>query len=242
MDKVVESKIRDVVSQFVKDGYMFTVWDITAFLRKNGERIKHSDTKEIVNGMFANSEMASYIRDVVDVNASPNPFLYFSTACDVANYDPDWLVTNPSQNGMKDDATNTTVNPCSGVCSGNCSCGNTNSIPSPIPVPANTIVPATSYAPSCLDPDVKTLTAEGRLNISPIIVSSVGLKAGDKYSVTGDNDSIEIKPDPHFLLNGATVNSDGRIRLAASVLELFFGDAEEFKVEVSNGAIEVFPA
>ena len=226
MDSTVENKIRDVVSQFVKDGYMFTSWDITAFLRKNGERIKHSDTRQVVADMYANSEMSNYIRDVVDVNAGVNPFCYLSPASDISNYSADWVTTNPSQTGMKDDGfkgfSTLVVNP------------------NPIPVPANVAVNAsTSSIPSCLDPDVKTVTAEGRLNISPSIVSSVGLDAGDTYSVTGTNDSIKITGD---MINGkSVVNSDGRIRISASILETFCGQGDEYHVTVNNGVIEVSP-
>ena len=221
MDTATENKIRNVVNQFVKDGYMFTAWDITAFLRKNGEKIRHSDTKDVVTAMFANTEMGNYIRNVVDVSANPNPFLYFSPACDIDNYDQDWLNSNPSQTGMKDDATVTTAT-------------------ANVAAPVGTVVPLAS-SPS--DKSVKTLSVEGRLNVSPELLYSVGLLAGDSYSVEKSANGIVIVAG--YGSNGyfqSTVNSDGRVRLCKTCIEKYFGSKNRFKVCMNNGLIEVVPA
>ena len=106
MDTQTEQLVKDTVNQFVKDGYMFTAFDVTRTLRKAGTTLHHREANHIIKNMFASSEMGSYVRDAVDVNSSQGmPFVYYHPYSDISKYDQDWTNSNPTQNAMKADMT-----------------------------------------------------------------------------------------------------------------------------------------
>lgn len=210
-------KVETVVNQFVNDGFMFTAWDVTAFLRKNGERIFLAEVKDVIVRMFINSEMGTYTRDVVDLNLSPNPFCYFHPSCDIANYDKNWLVSNPTQIGMKLDTTPTTIPYGNSV---SCNLDSSDNIVS--------------------------LTSENRLNISPALMSSIGLNPLDKYGIYYANNSqvkkLIICAETTTCNACNRVNADGRGRISMIDLENSFSIVDsnsKFKLTINNQAIEV---
>lgn len=228
-DTNTEQKIKDVVNTFVQKGYMFTAYDVTKFLRKGGERIRHHDVQEIVASMYANTEMGQYIRETKDVGAPVAPFVYYHPYSDLNNYDQNWVDTNPNQDGMKNDDGHGNVQP------QNSQNAQSAQAPAnaPIPAPANILVP----------PDGHAITKEGRLNIPADMVLEIADPHTALYVVKG-NDKIVLKSLPvahEDIIGDVLVNLDGRVRICKSVL-CKISQGNLFRVNWGNGrAIEIAP-
>lgn len=80
-----EQAIVDVISEFIKGGFMFTAYDVTKEVRNRGNTtIVHGQAKSIVHNYDYPSE---YTRTVVPVPGVPvNPFLYHPKGADVSTY------------------------------------------------------------------------------------------------------------------------------------------------------------
>jgi hypothetical protein len=222
----VMQKVKSVVNKFIDDGFMFTVWDVTATLRNQGEKIRHSEVRDVLHGMFRSGEMKNYLRDIVDLELGTNPYCYYHPSCDIENYDEFWIVSNPTQDGMKADTTNNTLS-------------NTN------PIPDNNSV---SQNDSDSSDQIISLTSENRLNVSPALMSSIGLNPGDDYSVAYADSSLKlfVCPTPSGLRGSVNkVNSDGRGRISLVHLKNCFPNtwnSSHYKMNVRNGYIEITPA
>jgi hypothetical protein len=220
-DANTESLIKTAVNGFVQKGYMFSAFDVTRFLRKGGERIRHNDTKDVVTEMFSNSEMGMYVRATKDIGAPVAPFIYSHPYSDISNYSADWVDTNPNQVGMCYDMGSSAATPM------------VSAVPVSSPAPVAPAVPA-----SKLPDGVYKTTDEGRLNI-PIhyVQNIINTPCVNIYQLNG---GLSILPSstPSY---SAKVNKDGRIRLSRSTLDKI-SDGELFKIEVKNNEIFVTPA
>ena len=241
-----DSIIRTAVDGFVQKGFMFTAYDVTKFLRKAGERVRHCEVNDIVKSMFANSEMGQYKREIKDIGSPVSPFVYAHTYSDVNDYDAAWVDTNPNQDGMKYDTASSSGASTVGAYVPLTSVGTT-----PV-APVTPVTPVVPKAPKVSLPiGVHKVTSEGRLNIPVSVVDSIGWlrqKIGitmNKIGVTVINNTMKVivlDPNPSAAI-GETVriNSDGRIRLGRSTLDqISCGDL--FKIDVVGQRIEVIPA
>lgn len=102
MTSQTEQKIIDTVNDFVQRGFMFTAFDVTKTIRNDGDRVRHKDVNQSVQNLFSNGDMGTYTRDLVNVGAPVEPWVYYHPYSDVHNYSPDWIENNPDQTGMKD--------------------------------------------------------------------------------------------------------------------------------------------
>lgn len=223
--KMSDSIVRTAVDGFVQKGFMFTAYDVTKFLRKAGERVRHNEVNDIVKAMYSNSEMGQYKREIKDVGAPVSPFVYAHTYSDVNDYDVTWVDTNPNQDGMKYDTAN--------VCSAYVPLTTT-----PTPVPAN--IPVVPKAPKVSLPDgVHKVTSEGRLNIPIDAVKKVAGSYSD-FDVFVSLSKVILCPSAKTP-STVKINSDGRIRLGRNTLkQISSGDL--FRVLSCSGLIEVTPA
>jgi hypothetical protein len=238
-----DSIIRTAVDGFVQKGFMFTAYDVTKFLRKAGERVRHCEVNDIVKSMFANSEMGQYKREIKDIGSPVSPFVYAHTYSDVNDYDAAWVDTNPNQDGMKYDTT---------IASGASTVGAYVPLTSGVTAP---VAPVAPKAPKVSLPiGVYKVTSEGRLNIPVSVVNNIGWLSRQNVGIlmnkigitvindTTLNDKIVLDPNPSAAI-GETVkiNSDGRIRLGRSTLDqISCGDL--FKIDMVGQRIEVIPA
>lgn len=233
-DIKIETMIRDTVNGFVAKGYMFTAFDVTRFLRKAGESIRHGDVNDIVKSMYANSEMGQgldqYQRDTKDLGKAVAPFVYYHPYTDVNNYVADWIDSNPSQNGMKNDNVAVTTPP----------------LVTPVPLvssvtPVASIAPVTLTAP-VLPKGVRKVTTEGRLEVPLAEMIDAGLTSHDQVTVRKAGDVLEIEStkNSNYKGGGLTVyvNADGRLRISRFILN-FVSSGDLFKIEVANGVITV---
>ena len=230
MDANTESLVKTTVNGFIQKGYMFSAFDVTRFLRKGGERVRHNDTKDIVTEMFGNSEMGMYIRTTKDIGAPVAPFIYSHPYSDISNYSPDWIDANPNQDNMRYDAAY--VFSSCGVAVGSC-------ILATPPVFSAPVQSNQSKVKSSKLPDgVYKTTKEGRLNIPIDLVSSVS-SSQSSYKFVVNSNEITILPVIYPSLY--KVNKDGRIRVSRSVLNKI-SNGNLFKIEAKSNEIVVTPA
>jgi hypothetical protein len=239
-DARTESLVRSTVDGFVSKGYMFTAFDVTRFLRKSGEQVAHHDVNGVVKSMFANSEMGSgsdqYQRDTKDVGAKVPPFIYYHPYSDVDNYDQDWINSNPTQNGMKNDPVaslpsfSTPATPATPV----------------TPVPVTSTMTITGMTVKNLPANVRAVTKEGRLEIPLTVMLKTGFASNDEAYVRKLNDKLVIensKSVGYGIGLPVAVNKDGRIRLSRGALN-GISSGNLFKVETTgtnDEVIEVSP-
>lgn len=258
MDATMTSKVKATITDFVNRGFMFTAFDVTKTLRKDGDHVKHGNINEIVQAMFKSNEMGMYERQTINIPGQPvEPFLYFHPFSDVANYQADWVNNNPDQTGMKND---------SATDSG--SAENLTTDPAPVgasqaqPVPTSTNAPdapVTNAAPS--SPTVASgkvdakatrsmksanrvfvASVNGRLNIPPLLVSQIANK-GDMVDVkkildmaSGTKKRLVVEPSNGQ--NDYMVNNDGRIRLSRSATAYLNGTGN-YEIAIDNGKLVV---
>ena len=220
-----EQKIRQVVNGFVQKGFMFTVYDVTRFLRKGGNKLRHHDVHEIVEKMYADGEFIQYTRDTMDVGAPVNPFVYHHPYADLNKYEQTWVDSNVDQIGMKNDNN-----------------GDTGTVQATAPVADQDVSQTTKVeAPE----DGYSITKEGRLNISPEMVDEIADGAYSELYVVNSNGKILVKASTadgdKEVLGRVGVNNDGRVRVCKSFL-CKISQGNLFKVNLVKGeAIEIAP-
>lgn len=240
-DARTESLVRSTVDGFVSKGYMFTAFDVTRFLRKSGEQVAHHDVNGVVKSMYANSEMGNgsdqYQRDTKDVGAKVPPFIYYHPYSDVDNYDQDWINSNPTQNGMKNDSiTSMPVAPVAPVATPVGTAGTVGT----------STMTITGMTVKNLPANVRALTKEGRLEIPLTVMLKTGISYSDEAYVRKENGKIVIE-NPKVVGYGTglpvSVNKDGRIRLSRGALS-GISSGNMFKIETTgtnDEAIEISP-
>ena len=261
MNGTIETAIRDTVTKYVNDGFMFTAFDVTRAVRLalgKGTYVSHSEVNGIVQTMFNNSEMGSHVRDLVSVGTGTQPWLYYNPACDLSDYDPHWISNDPKQANMKADVTGT-VNSTGytppalddeddededdykndvAVPSG---CGSvaahmtgTYSHPS---IPVSSVTTSKKR----LGKNEHVATKDGRLNIPIHMVSAAGLAPLMPVTIVccGTGLTIISGSTPAFNTVVSSVNKDGRIRVGYKSLRQISSQPlmEIYKVERSNSEI-----
>ena len=100
--------VKEVIADFVANGYMFTAFDITVYLRArhSGIRMRHAKVNEIVVGMYGDGNMMDYTRTTITLNlpvgnTSAHAWLYHHRLAQPSRYVTDWLTTNPAQDNMR---------------------------------------------------------------------------------------------------------------------------------------------
>ena len=250
MDSTVEQTIRDAVSKLVKSGYMFTAFDITKLVRVDlgkGTPVSHKDVNGVVQEMFNNASMDTYVRDIVSVGASVSPWLYYHPYSDVADYDPQWITNDPKQDDMKADVTATTSSS-GGFTPPTLDIDDddeedddavTYGVPA-IPAPAN--IPVSSVT-TRLGKNEHRLTKEGRLQIPIHMARKAGFTPHQTVMVVEEGSKLTLASAPIAATNTTfvQVEKDGRIRLSSRMLKALAANpkSEVFKVERDNGGIVI---
>ena len=98
--------VKQVVADFVGNGYMFTAYDITVYMRTrhSGIRMRHGKVNEIVTNMFADGEMMDYEIKTIAINLPAglvHARLYYHRLSQSSRYVQDWLTSNPAQDNMR---------------------------------------------------------------------------------------------------------------------------------------------
>jgi len=192
-----------VIDAWQSDVKMFTAFDVTKQLRKDGESVAHWEVRDEVRRLFAIGEFGTnYDRQLVNVMGN-STFVYFdsTTGADPDMYDPQWLNNAAS----------------------------TPSTPFDAPIPASPTVAPSVGAPATQH--IANLTGENRLNISSVLLRKMGAQPGDLVdveTVIGFSVSVPAiivkRCSIHNLYpQSQIVDTDGRIRISGRTLTKAFG-------------------
>jgi hypothetical protein len=77
--------VKEVISDKISNDIMFTAFDITKELRKNGHKVRHGNIRSIVHDLFRNGEINGYTRTIIDINGE-RPFVYHPVSSDSSLY------------------------------------------------------------------------------------------------------------------------------------------------------------
>lgn len=77
--------VREIIADKIRNDIMFTAFDITKELRKNGHKVRHSNIRNIVHGLFYNGDITGYTRTIIEVNGE-RPFVYHPILSDASLY------------------------------------------------------------------------------------------------------------------------------------------------------------
>lgn len=77
--------VKEIIADKISNDIMFTAFDITKELRKNGHKVRHSNIRNIVHGLFYNGDITGYTRTITEVNGE-RPFVYHPISSDASNY------------------------------------------------------------------------------------------------------------------------------------------------------------
>ena len=205
-DTATKQLVETTVNGFIGKGFMFTAFDITKFLRAAGQKVSHRHVNDGVKEMFRDNEMGQYVRDTKDVGAPVAPFVYYHPYSDIANYDSGWLENNPSQDGMKNDAS---------------ADGSQSADPANQTATTAQVAPVAQVSPSLpsLPKGQFAPNKEGRLTISSLLTKQLGLVP--KQTVWVEQKGYELvirQKQTGSSVWPISVNSDGRIRVCSTIL------------------------
>jgi len=79
--------VRNELVDYTRMTRIFTAFDITRNIRRNGIRCNHEDVKQIVHNMYEVGGMSGYSRSLVDVGRNVRPWLYCPDSRDSSEYD-----------------------------------------------------------------------------------------------------------------------------------------------------------
>ena len=191
-----EQLIRDVVAEKVQSGSPFTIWDITNEARKRGATEQHYQMKSVVTGMSAAGELPGYDCTVIQTPTG-QARCYHPLGMDISGY----------VNGINGGQPAAPSQPSPSA----------SSAPTP-----STVATGTAVADPADDSDTErkvSADADGRLNISPSILSRIGLAPGDKAQVGVDDGALVVKNGvPLCPVASYVVQADGRVRINPDVL------------------------
>ena len=77
--------VKEVIEDKISHDVMFTAFDITKELRKNGNKVRHGNIRSIVHNLFRNGEINGYTRTIIDINGE-RPFVYHPISSDASLY------------------------------------------------------------------------------------------------------------------------------------------------------------
>ncbi len=185
------TKLESAVYDCVQSSAMFTVYDLTQAVRQTGEFLKHSDSRDLVHGLFEACLLGNYQRTLVNLGGANGPcFVYHAPHHDPYRY----------QNGQGQ-----TAQPVSA------SYGKGRSGHLPV---SPAIIRQISR-----DPQQRPLTSRRRICVPASRVRHAGLNAGDTVYICFDAASGAFTYETHRPADGvydrvqrSTVDSHGSIR------------------------------
>ena len=186
--------VRERVSDLVAARLAFTAFNVTAWLRRNGETVYHSEVRPAVHGMYLDGEVP-YNNVVVQAPNGRMVILYCPIELDLTTYDHFSPENEAKVNGPIDLSAVGSVVDTSGVTQ---ALGGVSlqSIADVIPGIADGIPGIiAALAPPVSDPD-NTCNKDkyGRINLPAHLVRAIGLNPGDKADLCGSLGGFLVYP------------------------------------------------
>jgi hypothetical protein len=215
MDATMTQKVEDLVIDLTDDNKIFTAFDVTKLLRNDGDKVRHSEVRDVVHNLFNDNAFPTYYTKTSTCIA-PGIYavVFYPDYEDINQYDPNGItapvVKTPAPAVNQTPATNPTT-----------------------PVTSITLFPSLvdSRGRYCIPAKI---VREAQLQSGDTVLVSVNPK----------NISIELdtaKPlDPNTYYFYYVVDKSNNIRLSAKVLkEAGFSTNYMPLVKAANGVIEI---
>lgn len=108
-DAATQTVIQELVQDKIGQRRLFSAWDITQEIRKNGINERHSNVKRIVHAMFEAGEMSGYSRRTVSLpGVRIPPFVYHPAGTNADDYlkngDPTNVATVSTEEEEEEDS------------------------------------------------------------------------------------------------------------------------------------------
>jgi bifunctional DNA-binding transcriptional regulator/antitoxin component of YhaV-PrlF toxin-antitoxin module len=176
----LETIIRNIISNKVQNGEMFTAYDITLLVRATGEFAKHPQVKSIVHDLMRNDNLGiTYTSSLRTFALAAFPaVVYFPLGADVSSYDPNAVKKALAQ---VPNTTSTLTQPVASVTTTTVVSGSNNT---PTTVGA-------AVSGNFTNKTVK-VGSGNRVRVPAESIRKLGLKSGDKAYVSIDGDNITI--------------------------------------------------
>jgi len=254
-----QQEIQDTVQKFVSDGFMFTAFDITRTVRKavgKSTFVSHSDVNNAVQSMHNSGDLDQYVRNLINVGANVEPWLYYHPYSDVANYDPHWGDNNLDQDGMKADTASAPASASGGYAPASLDLDDEDeddededddadtSASTPVAsVTAAFGTPTNPIQGKKLGKNEHRVTKAGRLQIPINMARTAGFAPYQSVSIINGGDTLTVQglPIPASNTVIVQVNRDGRIRLSQKILKAISSTPKSdiYKVERDNNEIVI---
>lgn len=233
----IMAKLEQTVRQFLDQGRMFTGYDVTIETRQREDlKLRHNDCRGAVHemqflndavefGHDINGQTVSWGKTQVNMNGNGWAFVYHPKHIDPQTYQP-----------QTTQAASAPRIPVAAVAT------------SPVSVPA-VVDDADDKKDSGGQNSDGTFQTDyrNRLFIPTRFVRDLGLKAGDTIYIVVDDSRQTISmhsdtPQSQTSFNSQVVERNGDLRLSGAVLRQAGLTGSKFKIEQSNGVLEVFSA
>src|SRR5258708_1003673 len=86
----IQSRIEEIVAQWVREGKMFTAFEVSLALKEEGVRERHRNMREFVHQSIFRAGIArgDYSRTLMDVGAPEQAWVYHSIGSNPYEYEP----------------------------------------------------------------------------------------------------------------------------------------------------------
>ena len=207
------SVINDIIEQWLDQGRAFTAYEVTLEARKQGEKGRHKDLKNIIHldtSLQDAVNFGDYLKTNVDVGASTKAILYHPDTYDPTSYQALPKADEPST------PVQVPVTPATSVLS------------------SGTSTPVVAKTGHCLD-------YRNRLFIPKSYLADIGVSAGEKVSIFNEGSLVVVRKaqDGDVALSTLKVEKDGEIRIAQSTLVSGGLTCSQFNIEAKNNTLEI---
>ncbi len=231
VDRIVQDKIRQAAADWLREGRMFTAFEISLEVKAEGVRERHRNMKEFIHQVLAElGGQHNYTRTLRDVGAPIHAWLYHKIGDNPFMYRP--LPRHDSQEDSDEDNTVAAATPAdSGLAnsgltdSGLTDSGLTDSGPAPDGVRNPALLSSSNPQPASILDGAYGADHQGRLALPTDLLANLGLQPGQQAAVTIDaeNEEIRLSRPIHLGLATAdltlTLDQQGVVRLDPETLK-----------------------
>jgi len=216
-----QSRIDDIVSQWVRDGKMFTAFEVSLAVKEEGVHERHRNMREYVHQAIHNSGIArgDYSRTLMDVGAPEQAWVYHPVGSNPYEYEP---LDRTGHDRVRVPR---------------------SSLPRGLRNPARLVMGASGTL-AAIPQGAYGTDQRGRVTIPVSLLSKLGVNPGDRVSVLCDaaNEQVLISrasgtasgsPDASY-----TAEPDGNVRITQATLEKAGLDGlQSYRIDGSDAVV-----
>ncbi len=217
-----QSRIDDIVAQWVREGKMFTAFEVSLAVKEEGVRERHRNMREFIHQSIFRAGVArgDYTRTLMDVGAPEQAWVYHPAGSNPYEYEPLDRSGFAKPRGQRD------------------------GVPSGVRNPA--LLKLGAMAPHAIPQGAFGTDQRGRLCIPVHLLSQIGAGPGQRVKVLCDQANEQVLISKGNGSNGTdsdtsyTVEADGNVRITQGTLEkAALNGLQCYRVEGTDAVITV---